>query len=75
MWGQFVVSVWLVKVLLVMMNWAVPWHVWVVVIDNMCWSICIVMSVHGVMVISMAPIGSVIADIGEVWSYMMRSFM
>lgn len=82
-WGQLVMSVWLVKVLLVMMNWAVLWHVWVVVVhmvflmmvNVMRWSIFVVMRVLGVMVISMAPMGSVVVDFGVVWGFMMRSLM
>ena len=49
--GQLVVSLWLVKVLLIMMDWAVFWGVWVVMVctDVMSFSVSVMVWGDGVM--------------------------
>ena len=83
MWGQLMVSVWLVKELFIMMNWAVLWHVWVVMVIVMVfamtnvvrWCIGIVMWGLNVVVFTVvAPVASPVVNFSVV-CLMMRGFV
>ena len=77
MWGQLVMSMWLIEVNFLMMDWAVDWGVWVNLVVwglmmsfNVMWSsIDIVCWVSSVMWFSMAVESCVM------WSFVVRSCM
>ena len=80
MWSKLMMSVWLISIDSVVMDWVVVWSVWGVMVievssNVMCGSIFIVVWGGGMVIISMSPVGSPVVNftvvaISVVWCIM-----